>query len=398
MSRISHPPPSPVCLLLAWLSLAAAGTLPAAGAAATGADALELDYERDRGLVIRQGETDLWLGLRGQFRYDDAATVLDTEEDALIGRSLTINRARLKGGGEVFRNWLAVYGEYDLVGSQWLDHRATVTVGGWLDIRLGQWKSEFSRERIISSGNQQLVERSISNYWFTIDRQRGFSTSTRLGEGTDWDSRIWIQALSGVGLNRSTEPDSGLLLGRWQWNPDGEPLPFSGSDLERRRQRLSSVALAFVTGDTACTRFSSEGCGQLPGFDEGRYELDQLMLETAFQHRGVSWQQELHFKRIRDEDSGAVTRMVGGYAQIGSFLNEWWPAVPAPLEIAARIALVDPDLGRGGDLSSELTLGANWFFEGHRNKLSVDVSRLRHDVTLPGERSHRLRLQWEISL
>ena len=388
-------PPLLVCLSLACLCLAT----PAARAAdATGAEGLVLDYERNRGLILRQGETDVWLGLRGQFRYNDSTTELDTDQDALIDRSLSINRARAKGGGKVLRRWLDVYGEYDLVGSQWLDHRATVTVGGWLDIRVGQWKSEFSRERINSSGKQQLVERSISTYWFTIDRQRGFSTSSRIGQGTDWDSRIWIQALSGVGLNRSADRDSGLLLGRWQWNPDGEPLPFSGSDLERRRQRLSSVALAFVTGDSPCTRFSSDGCGQLPGFGPGSYELNQLMLETAFQHRGVSWEQELHFKRIRDDGSGAVTRLIGGYAQIGSFLNEWWPTVPAALEVVARIALVDPDLGRPGDLSSEVTLGANWFFEGHRNKLSVDVSRLEDGVEFPGGRRHRLRLQWEISL
>ena len=35
-------------------------------------------YEPDRGLVFRQGATDLWLGLRGQFRYNNTATELDT--------------------------------------------------------------------------------------------------------------------------------------------------------------------------------------------------------------------------------------------------------------------------------------------------------------------------------
>ena len=87
-----------------------------------------------------------------------------------------------------------------------------------------------------------------------------------------------------------------------------------------------------------------------------------------------------------------------GAAQLGSFLHEWWPAVPAPLEIAGRIALVDPALGRDNDLNSEVTLAANWFFEGHRNKLSVDVSRLKDDVQYPNGQKTRLRLQWEISL
>ena len=34
-------------------------------------------------------------------------------------------------------------------------------------------ESDYNRERVDSSGKQQLVERSISNYWFTVDRQPG---------------------------------------------------------------------------------------------------------------------------------------------------------------------------------------------------------------------------------
>jgi hypothetical protein len=116
------------------------------------------------------------------------------------------------------------------------------------------------------------------------------------------------------------------------------------------------------------------------------------------QHRGISWEQELHYKRIRDQQTGAVTRLVGGYAQVGSFLNEWWPAIPAPLELAARVAIVDPNTDRSSDTNRELTLGANWFFSGHRNKLSLDLSWLEDDDLIDGGSQTRLRLQWEISL
>lgn len=385
----------PLLLLASQMHGAA---LPASPPGAVEATPFEFGYEGDRGLVLRRGATDLWFGLRGQFRYNNTSTALDTEDAKLIDESFSVNRARIKGGGTVGRSWLAAYGEYDLVGSQWLDYRATVTVSGWLDIRVGQWKSEFSRERINSSGKQQLVERSISNYWFTLDRQRGLSTSARFGAGTRWDSRIWVQALSGQGLNQETRRSEGLLMARWQWNPDAEVLPFSGSDLTRRSRRLSSVALAYVSGDSRCTRFSSDGCGQLPGFIEGHYDLEQLMLETAFHHRGLGWEQELHYKRIRDERTGAVTRLVGGYAQLGSFLNEWWPSVPAPLEVVARLALVDPNTDRSGDTNREFTLGANWFFAGHRNKLTADISWLEDDDILGTDSQTRLRVQWELSL
>jgi phosphate-selective porin len=349
---------------------------------------------------LTRGETDLWLGLRFQPRFDSFAGTLDEVDDltAEADETLEFRRARIKGGGKVVSNWLSVYGEYDLKNSSWLDYRSTVTIDGWLDVRLGQWKSEFNRERINSSGRQQLVERSISTYWFTIDRQRGLSASARVGEGSRWDSRIWIQGLSGTGQNGDLDSDSGLLLTRLQWNPAGKELGLSGSDLARTPEPISAVAIAYVTGDTPYTRFSGSGGGQLPGFEGSDYELEQFLIESAVHYRGLGWEQELHFKKIRDERTGEVTRLAGGYAQLGSFLNEWWPAVPAAFELVGRFALIDPDLDLASDLQQEWTLGLNWFFNGHRNKLSMDVSWL--DYEEPGARASetRVRLQWEVSI
>ncbi len=359
-----------------------------------------VQYERDRGLTFTSGETDLWLGVRGQFRFTTPSTSLDPESGTYHDddNPLSVNRARIKGGGTLVRDWISFYGEYNLKDSQWLDYRSTIAVNDWLDVRFGQWKSEFSRERYISSANQQLVERSISTYWFTLDRQRGLSTSARFGAGTRADLQIWIQALSGLGLNRATERDNGLIMARVQWSPDGEQLPFSGSDLKRREEPLRSLAVALVTGETQCSRFSSDGCGQLPGYQESEYDLDQLMFETGMHYRGLGWEQELHVKRVRDKVTGSSTTLVGGYMQFGSFLNEWLPRVPPPLEIVGRYALVDPDTGTSSDLQQEWTLGANWFFSGHRNKLSLDFTWLDTGNLFDHGSQTRLQLQWELSL
>ncbi len=360
----------------------------------------EIRYEPDRGLVFRQGETDLWLGLRFQPRLDTYGGTLVEAEDLLTDQDTTLElrRARIKGGGKVLRDWISVYTEYDVKSSLWLDYRGTVTVGGWLDIRFGQWKHEFTRERVISSGKQSLVDRSISNYWFGIDRHRGLSTSTRIDQGGRWDSRIWVQALTGTGHNASSERGQGLILARWQWNPAGKELAFSQSDIARSPEPISSIALAYVTGDTPCSRFSSSGCGQLPDFEAGDYELEQFLIETAIHHRGIGWEQELHFKKLTDEQTGRVTRMAGGYGQLGFFPNEWWPAAPAQLEIVGRMALVDPDTDEGSDLHQEWVLGANWFFNGHRNKLSFDVTRLDYEEPDLESSKLRFRLQWDVSL
>ena len=72
--------------------------------------------------------------------------------------------------------------------------------------------------------------------------------------------------------------------------------------------------------------------------------------------------------------------------------------MPAPLECAARYGLVDPDTAGGSDLQQEYTLGVNWFFNGHRNNVTVDTSYLTlDDVSAPAS-EWRVQLQWDVSI
>ena len=122
------------------------------------------------------------------------------------------------------------------------------------------------------------------------------------------------------------------------------------------------------------------------------------MLETAYQYRGFSWQREMHWKTVDDTESGEVVDMKGLYAQAGYFVHVLFPAFPKPLEIALRWAEVDPDTAVAGDLEQETTMVANWFFSGHRNKLTFDFSRLRTMANQSGRRwANRIRLQWDVS-
>jgi phosphate-selective porin len=344
--------------------------------------------------------TSLWMGLRFQYRFDSFEGNLVEPEDlrASVGRDTQMNRSRIKGGGTLLVPWLEVYSEYDFPSSTWLDYRATVVLGERLGLRAGQWKSEFNRERVDSSGKQSLAERSIANYWFTVDRQRGVASSLRFDEGGRADTRLWLEYLSGHGRDAAFEQGDGLLLARVQWNPNGEQLPFSQSDLKRRDAPLGSVAVATVIGETPYTRFSSSGGGSLPGFETGNYRLRQYLLETAVHYRGLAWQQELHLKRIKDQDGGEVRKLIGGYAQLGAFPSEWLSWVPQPLEIVGRFAVVDPDRSRSSDRQLEWTIGANWFIAGHRHKLTADWSWLTFDDPDSDASQGRFRLQWELSL
>ena len=360
-----------------------------------------LRYDADKGLRYTSPaeQTDLWIGLRFQFRTDSLPGQIRSVSDLQPppNGATELKRGRVKGGGTLFSEDLEIYSEYNFPTNSLLDYRGTWHITDTFNVRVGQWKSDYNRERIDSSGKQQFVDRSLSNYWFTLDRQMGTSLNFRLNEGESFDSTVWLQYLSGYGLGASYSDDSGLWMVRWQWNPQGEVLGFNQADLDRTEDFISAVTLGAVYGDSRFTRFSSSGGGQLPGYGFGNYRFNQIMFETAAKWRGWSWQQELHWKDIETRGTGTHQSILGGYAQIGTFPSEYCIHLPKPLELVARAAHVTPDVSLSNNAQWEFALGTNWYFNGHRNKISADVSTLNMNSPTGAESEARFRLQWEVS-
>jgi phosphate-selective porin OprO/OprP len=59
--------------------------------------------------------------------------------------------------------------------------------------------------------------------------------------------------------------------------------------------------------------------------------------------------------------------------------------------------VVDPDRRVARDTREEWTVAGNWFFDGHRNKLTADLSRLGIDDPTGSGTAWRVRLQWDFS-
>lgn len=343
----------------------------------------------------------LWTGLRFQPRYssriENIHELQDFDEPQESG--IRMNRARFKIGAR-YRKDIDLYQEYDLRNNRQLDLRATWITHPGFNFRIGQWKADYNRARVDSSGKQQFVERSIATYWFTVDRQWGAMASGRLNPGSRSDVSWWAGVLGGTG--RSTASDGGrpMVLGRWQWNYSGEVLPFSQSALKRYQQPIGSLAFAAVANDSRFTRFSGAGGGQLPGYTDGednQYRIYQAMQEWAWQQGGVSFQQELHWKSIRDRKGGGQRNLYGGYVQGGWFPAERFSGFSPMVELALRAAYVNPDTV-DNQQNLELTLGANWFFNNHRNKLTLDITYLTVENDAGDDSNLRLQIQWDLSI
>ncbi|MBT8446363.1 MAG: porin [Gammaproteobacteria bacterium] len=336
-------------------------------------------------------------------------------------RTFEARRVRMKIGGHAFQPWLGYYFEVDLqptrstdndsarASSRLIDYRLTLDKYDWAALRVGQWKIDYNRERVDSSGRQQFVERSIVNRVFTIDRQMGVQLRGHLFKNTAADMRYYAGVFTGEGRGVSNDDDDLMYMGRLQWNFLGRDLAWKQTDVEYTDQPTGSLAFAAATNTGRCTRWSSSGCGNLDGFARpgdavpGQFEVDQMVQEFAFKYRGLSIQEEFHWKTVEDNVLGTESDLTGAYAQAGYFFHNLIPAVPAPLELAFRYAFVDEpnraDRSRENN-REEYTLAANWFFAGHRNKLTFDVSHLTlEDSVLNRDvNDQRVRLQWDISL
>jgi hypothetical protein len=177
---------------------------------------------------------------------------------------------------------------------------------------------------------------------------------------------------------------------------------FSGSDLPVSEKPKGLLALGAVTNRSPYTRFSQDGGGQLEGFEDGepgQYRVNQWTAETAFKYLGFSWQQEYHWKEIDDRVNSAVTTLAGNYFQLGYFFNQVFESFPKELELAFRHSYYVPDLESDGDNQQEFSFAANWFFNGHLNKLTAEITSFRFRESGGGSADDlRFRFQWDISI
>jgi len=341
---------------------------------------------------------------RGQFRIsyptdNDPITLEDFGQEKV---HLSINRARMKVGGHGYKPYIKYYLEYEVFGNALLDFRFMFEKFSFLKFKIGQWKVQYNRERIISSGKQQTVERSILTRPFTVDRQQGISLFGRVGKGKIYDFNYWVSALSGTGRGKDTNDDSHLMyMTRLQWNMNGESLSFTGSDLKYHERFAAILAFGAVTNRSPYTRFSTAGGGQLPGFEEGvesQYRVNQWVQEFAFKYRGASLQQEFHWKEIHDFVNNTETTMTGNLAQIGYFPHYILSGFPKAIEGFFRYAFYNPNDSINNDLQFEYTIGLNWFVSGHRNKFSAEISFLNFQSTTDqASDDNRIRVQWDVS-
>lgn len=362
-------------------------------------------YYQDQISHIKTSDGNLYLKpeLRVQSRF---STPFETNPDSIAEledgteSSFEINRSRFKVGGHAVKPWFKIKFEYDLRNSTLLDARFTLAKYEALQFRFGRMKAHYSPERVTSSKDMTMAERSMVNDYFTLDRQQGISILGRLNKGGLFDSDYWVDIFNGTGRTDGNENSNVMLVGRYQWNVLGEQLDSAMSDLLIREKPAANIGIAASQNTSRYSGFSSDGGIQLPSFiDYGlddQYEIEQWMLDGKYHFKGLSLQGEYHQKDVLDTVVKNTTRMRGWFIQSGYLVKNWLPPDLGQLELTARYATVETDTNNGNDLS-EVTLGMNWYFFGHRNKITADIGQYEVDEPLNSGDDLRFRLQYDLS-
>jgi len=251
----------------------------------------------------------------------------------------------------------------------------------WLRVGFGQTKLPGNRQRQVSSANLQLVERSVTNNNFTLDRDKGvwlyntFNIHQLILKST-------IAVSSGEGRIFSDKNGKLSYAARVEFLPLGEFTKngdYIEADIEKENKPKISIAGVYSYNDKA-----TRTMGQLGDFlyNSATANIQYYGGDLLFKFRGFSLELEFYNRNsdqaiiTNKKDSTQRNYVVSGttiMVQTGYFLSK-------TNEIALRYAQITPEKKVAAIMNQqkEYVFGFSHYFNKHSLKLQTDISYLEN--------------------
>ena len=249
------------------------------------------------------------------------------------------------------------------------------------ELWVGQTKLPGNRERVISSGNLQLVDRSILNSTFNIDRDLGI----QLHHHFDFSEKFIVREIVAISQGEGRNVITGNLGGH-QYTSRLEVLPFGeftkegdyiGGDIYREKSPKLSIGATYdINIDAVKTR---SNMGNYMANDQGFYKTDisTFFLDAMFKYRGFSVMGEYSYRDAENpiaknsDGSNTGDEVYTGQGinlQAGYIFQSNW-------EIAGRFTSIIPETEFISDATqNQFTLGGSKYIVGHKLKVQTDLS------------------------
>ncbi|MDB2471114.1 porin [Flavobacteriaceae bacterium] len=253
--------------------------------------------------------------------------------------------------------------------------------GNW-ELWAGQTKLPGNVERVVSSANLQLIDRSLLNSRFNIDRDLGIQLRHKTNLGGSFLMREKFSVSQGEGRNVTEGNEGGL-----QYTARLEFLPFGTfkskgdyfqSDLKREEKPKLMLGFTYNYNQNAVRERGFAG-DYMMRTDGSLYETDQttIFADAMFKHNGFSFMGEYAKRSADDEIATEVDGVTptGDIVLTGNALNlQAGYLFKSNYEIAARFTTVNYESVTGALPTTQYTLGLNKFIVGHKLKVQSDIS------------------------
>lgn len=322
---------------------------------------------------------------------------------------LLIRRSRLKFGGHVYDPSLTYKLELGLSNmdqgdiSDATNNAPRLILDAYIKweftknwfLKVGQMKLPGNRERVISSQDLQLVDRSHVNAQFNIDRDKGLEIShiTKIGDGI---VRGIASISMGEGRNVTQNNSGGYdYTGRIEFLPFGEfedDGDYTGVDLIRETKPKLSLGITWDY-NVGASRIK----GQLGDFTGTNTDLETYFADLIFKYQGWTILSEYAHKSVANGPIfGTDTEGNRNFYYTGSgitfqtgylFRNNY--------EITGRYTQVLPSTRLIGEDNFQYTLGVSKYISGHKLKVQTDLTLISENQA---EDVFMYRLQLEVGI
>ena len=248
----------------------------------------------------------------------------------------------------------------------------------------GQTKLPGNIERVVSSANLQLIDRSLLNSKFNIDRDMGIQLRHKLRLGGNWIIKEKFSISQGEGRN-ITEGNIGGL----QYTSRLELLPFGEfsskgdyfqGDLKREKSIKAMFGFTYDINENAVKSRSNMG-SYLIQSSGGLFETDitTIFLDGVIKYNGFALTGEYANRdadqiEALEEDGRTKTGAVVGAGSASNIQGSY--LFKNNFEITARYTNINfKEITRLSDLK-QITFGVSKYVVGHSLKIQADISLL----------------------
>lgn len=267
-------------------------------------------------------------------------------------------------------------------------------------IQFGQAKLPGNIERLISSSKLALVDRSILNSKFNIDRDFGLQMRYKFNLSKKFVVKKTFAISQGEGRNVSKGN-----LGGHQYTAKIDLLPFGnfksdgdyvGNDIEREKKPKLLVGVAYdYNNDSVKTRGNT---GNYMETTTGFFKTDikSLFVNSHFKYMGLSFMGEYASRTSDDAISkNSDGSLTGDIVNDGSAINfQIGYVTPSNVAITTRFTNIKfKDIIYPKNDTEQLTIGLSKYFVKHKLKIQSDLTS---EKSMNNKNKIFYRLQFEI--